>query len=595
LFNSKQLSDMSGAVRAGALYAIRSAASGHVGIALGAADIITAVYANHLRVGADEFVLSAGHGSALLYSVLKLAGYKIPSLKTFRKFGGLPGHPEYGIDGVAATTGPLGQGVGNAVGMALLKKIKKARREKNSDGFIYCMCSDGDLMEGVAQESIAFAGRYKLNNLIILWDDNKISIDGPALTDLNVPMRMRAAGWDVQSIDGNDFDSLNRAMCAAQKASKPAFIQCRTVLGLGSSAAGRAAAHALELTDSELLELEGRYATANGLKLWAKVAKVKHRVAEKTEIVFPDFNIEHPASASTRELSGKCLEKLVAENPNLLGGSADLSVSTKTRVSAHRDITPADFSGNFINYGVREHAMAAIMNGLAVSGFRPYGGTFLAFSDYMRPSIRLAALSKIPTIFVFSHDSIAVGEDGPTHQPIEQLASLRLIPNLNVLRPCNATEVVAAWKMALGAATTPSCIILSRQKFAQIETPPRAEIERGAYVIKAAATKNPKLTLIATGSEVPLAAAVAAKFRSVQVVSMPSVEKFRAQDDRYRNKILSGYVVVIEAGATSAWFEFADAVMGIDRFGAGGAAADVYKHFGFDADAIAGDIAKRVK
>jgi transketolase len=294
-------------------------------------------------------------------------------------------------------------------------------------------------------------------------------------------------------------------------------------------------------------------------------------------------------------LSGKYLEILAERESMLLGGSADLSASTKTKAPNQKDILPGDFSGNFINYGVREHAMGAIMNGLGVSGFRPYGGTFLAFSDYMRPAVRLAALSKIPTIFVFSHDSIQGGEDGPTHQPVEQLASLRLIPDLNVFRPCNGAEVAAAWESALGDASRPSCIILSRQKFAQIETPAGAEIAQGAYVIKAAAVKNPKLTLIATGSEVPLAVEVASRFKSVQVVSMPSVEAFRAADKKYKDKILCGYVVAIEAGATSGWFEFADAVMGIDKFGKSGPGEDIYKSFGFDAEIIAGEIAGRMK
>lgn len=597
-FDSKQLLEMSGAVRAGALYAVRNAHSGHIGIALGAADIITTVYANHFRRDVDDFVLSAGHGSALLYSVLKLAGYKIPSLKTFRKYKGLPGHPEYGIDGVMATTGPLGQGFGNAVGMALAKKIKKARREKNSDGYVYCLCSDGDLMEGVAQESIGFAGRYKLNNLIVLWDDNKISIDGEALTDINIPERMRGAGWDVLSVDGNDFEAVNYAINIAQKASKPAFIQCKTVLGLGSRVAGTARAHAFELSDAELIELSAQYTSANGLKLWAKVAKRLTSKIEKKSVASKTYSVGEYSTASTistRELSGKFLEQLLPKEPLLLGGSADLAGSTKTRVSAHKDITPTNFSGNFINYGVREFAMGAIMNGLTVSGFRPYGGTFLVFSDYMRPAIRLAALSKIPTIFVFSHDSVGVGEDGPTHQPVEQLASLRLIPNLNVFRPCNAAEVAYAWEMALADTDAPSCIVTSRQKFEQIPTPDIEKIRRGAYIIKASDTKKPKLTLIATGSEVPLAMEVAKKFKSVQVVSMPSVEKFRAQDDKYKNSILSGYVVVIEAGATGGWFEFADAVMGIDKFGESGSGDDVFKHFGFDAETIATDIAKRIK
>lgn len=597
MFDSKQLKEMASAVRAGSLYAVRNAHSGHIGIAMGAADIVTTVYANYLRRGVDEFVLSAGHGSALLYSVLKLSGYKIPSLKTFRKLGGLAGHPEREIDGVIATTGPLGQGVANAVGMALAKKIKGVKK-KSENGNIYCLCSDGDLMEGVAEEAIALAGIYKLNNLIMFWDDNKISIDGKALTDSDIPMRMRAAGWNVLKADGNDFDDIIDSIDAAQKSAKPTFIQCKTVIGLGTSVAGTARAHAFDLDDSELLKLEDKFTSANGLKLWTRVEKSKSMPkTTKSNIKTEDYFVEmfpYEDNISTRELSGKVVEKLVNAVPFLIGGSADLSGSTKTKTHANIDVTANDFSGNFINYGVREHAMGAIMNGLCIGGLRPYGGTFLIFSDYMRPAIRLSALSKLPVIYVLTHDSIALGEDGPTHQPIEQLASLRLIPNLNVFRPCNVAEVSICWGMALSENTTPSCLILSRQEFAQINTADTEGIKKGGYVIKPA-EKKPRITLIATGSEVPLAVEVAGKLKcNVQVVSMPSVEKFHAQPKEYKNKVLQGYVVVIEAGASRGWFEFADAVMGIDEFGTTGSGADVYKHFGFDAEFIAAEIRKKL-
>lgn len=593
-FDSKQLKEMSGAVKAGALYALRHGHSGHVGIVLGTADIITSIYANYLQRGRDDFVLSAGHGSALLYSVLKLSGYKIPSLKTFRKFGGLPGHPENDIDGVAATTGPLGQGVANAVGMAMAKKIKKARGIKNADGHVYCLCSDGDLMEGVAQEAVGFAGRYKLNNLVLLWDDNQISIDGTALTDINVPERMYAAGFEVCRVNGNNPDDIDKALTFAQKSSKPVFVQCKTIIGEDSSVAGTPRAHAYGLDDDELMRLEQRFSTDVGLKLWQQIAQKyvadpgtnNHPITDEYAIE----NYERVSPISTRSLSGVLIEKLLKHEPLLIGGSADLAGSTNTKTQSHRDITSRDYSGNFINYGVREHAMAAIMNGLCISGFRPYGGTFLVFSDYMRPAIRLSALSKLPVIYVFTHDSIGVGEDGPTHQPIEQLASLRLIPNLNVFRPCNADEVATCWKMALAETTRPSAIALSRQEFDQIPTPDIEEIRRGAYIIRKANGKRVNVTIIATGSEVPLAVAVAKKLHSAQVVSMPSVEKFRQESKEYKKKILQGYVVAIEAGASASWFEFADAVVGVDSFGETGAWADVYAHFGFDADKIADQI-----
>ncbi len=589
-FNTKQLHQMSNVVRANALRAVRAAMSGHVGIVLGAADVVTTIFANFLRRGRDRFVLSAGHGSALLYSVLKLAGYDIGDLESFRKIGGLPGHPEYGIDGVAATTGPLGQGVGNAVGLALAEKIKK------SDGVVYCLCSDGDLMEGVAQESIAFAGIYKLNNLILLWDDNKISIDGVALTDIDVGARMRAAGWRVLTVDGSDFGAINRALSRAQTSMRPTFIQCKTQIGRGSSVAGTARAHGLALSASELTDLIEKYSSQRGEKLWADVA---HDAPAKYVQNPLDVAVENiaapvaPAEISTRELSGMYLNALVGGGVRLIGGSADLSASTNVRTPAHHDIMPGKFSGNFINYGVREHAMGAIMNGLALAGMRPYGSTFLAFSDYMRPSIRLAALSGLPVIYVFTHDSIAVGEDGPTHQPIEQLASLRLIPNLNVFRPCNMAEVAYAWRTAIESVNRPSCIILSRQKIRQIPTPRAriSDISRGAYVIHAARGRNVSATIIATGSEVPLAVAVAKKIGpSVQVVSMPNVAAFCAQSAAYKRQILRGHLVAIEAAATSPWFAIADIVFGTDEFGASGNGAAVYSARGFDADLIAAEI-----
>ncbi len=594
-YESKQLQEMAGALRSHALGALRASRSGHVGIVLGAADIVTTIFANYLRRGVDKFVLSAGHGSALLYSVLKLAGYNVGDLNGFRKMGGLPGHPEIGIDGVAATTGPLGQGVGNAVGIAMGAKIRR------SGGRVYCLCSDGDLMEGVANESIAFAGRYQLDNLVLLWDDNGISIDGVAQTDVNIPRRIAAAGWTVIAAYGNNFKSLDAALERAGQCAGPVFIQCRTTIGAGSSVAGTPRAHGLALGDAELDALGAQYASRGGEKLWAAVARRRaHRDEDKPCIdagavpVVDIPNVDAPAIA-TRELSGMYLEKLAAAIPCLVGGSADLAGSTNTRTKSHRDITADDFSGNFINYGVREHAMGAIMNGLATCGLRPYGSTFLVFSDYMRPSIRLAALSGLPVVYVLTHDSVAVGEDGPTHQPVEQLPSLRLVPNLNVFRPCNMAEVVYAWRTALGDVTRPSCIILSRQKIQQIATPDDAEIARGGYVIWPAQTKSVRMTLIATGGEVPVAVAAAKKLSSVQVVSMPNVAAFRAQSTEYRRRILAGYVVSIEAAATAPWFEFADAAIGIDSFGASGPGDEVYRAFGFDADCLVREISKFIK
>ena len=590
-YNSKDLKEMANAVRAWALHAIRMAQSGHVGIVLGAADVMTVLFANFLRRGRDKFVMSAGHGSALLYSVLKLSGYDVGDLNKFRKIGGLPGHPEYGIPGVDATTGPLGQGIGNAVGLAMAAKINK------TDSRVYCLCSDGDLMEGVAQESIAFAGRYGLNNLIMLWDDNGISIDGVAQTDADVMSRMVSAGWRVISVPGHDFARINRALTAAQKSDVPVFIQCKTEIGYGSSLAGSNKAHGLALNDAELMTLVQKFLSPIGENAWRNVAM------EQIPVVGADVNEFLPNVSlplvrdriSTRELSGIYLEGLIQAGANVVGGSADLGGSTNVHVKGMRDIARDDFSGNYINYGVREHAMGAIMNGMSAAGLRVFGSTFLVFSDYMRPSIRLAAMSGLPVVYVFTHDSVAVGEDGPTHQPIEQLPSLRLIPNLNVFRPCNGVEVMYAWRRALMEKDVPSCIVLSRQAIRQVETPLGTELARGAYVILPARGRV-KATILATGSEVPLAIDVAEKLGDwVQVVSVLSVADFRAQDDEYKAQILRGTVVAIEAAASAPWFEFADAVVGIDRFGLSGDGTAVYKEVGFDADKIAADIRNKMK
>lgn len=589
-FNAKQLQQMSNIAKSNALGAVLSAHSGHVGIVLDAAEIVTCIFANHLRRGIDRFVLSAGHGSALLYSVLKLSGYKIGELNTFRKFGGLPGHPEYGVDGVDATTGPLGQGVGNAVGFALSQKIRGIRART------YCLASDGDLMEGVSFESLSFAGRYNLNNLIVLWDDNKLSIDGAAQTDIDVVGRMRALGFNVMSVRGDDINAIEHALERAEKSSAPVFIQCKNVLGRGSSLANKCAAHGFALSETEMLDLISHFADGDGLKLWNVVAK--RPVAQKTKAVsaLPRVKLPKiPERISTRELSGIYLDLLMQGGADLITGSADLADNTRVRTSKSKDITPNNFNGNYINFGVREHGMASIMNGMVADGLRVAGSTFLAFSDYMRPSIRIAAISKLPAIYVFSHDSIAVGEDGPTHQPIEQLPSLRLIPNLMVYRPCNMAEIAYTWREMIGDTEHPSAIILSRQKFKQIESPNDAEMSRGGYIIHPAASGRAKTTIIATGSEIPLAVEIASRFKNIQVVSMLNLETFRNQDAAYKNKILRGCVIVIEAAAPGQWFEIADMIIGVDKFGASGNGETVYNEYGFNVDKIIREIKKYIK
>ena len=593
-YNSKDLKEMANVVRAWALHAIRGAGSGHIGIVLGCADVITTVYANFLRRGYDRFVLSAGHGSALLYSVLKLAGYNVGDLNSFRKIGGLPGHPEFGIAGVDATTGPLGQGVGNAVGMALAQKIE----DKDTDDKVYCLCGDGDLMEGVAQEAIAFAGRYKLNNLILLWDDNGITIDGVAQTDMDVPARMESAGWRVLTVQGDDFVGLNRVLSMAQRSNKPTFIQCKTKIGAGSSVEGVAKAHGFALADNELMQLVQKFLSPVGENIWRNVEMewpaVDMPSAEK--FVLPHVSLPQVGEwISTRELSGIYLNELFKVGAHIIGGSADLGRSTNAKVDSSREIVPDEFEGNYIDYGVREFAMSAIMNGMAAMGLRVYGSTFLVFSDYMRAGIRLSALSGLPVTYVLTHDSIAVGEDGPTHQPVEQLPSLRMIPNLNVFRPCNGAELMYAWRTALCSVNRPSAIVLSRQRIRQVSTPLGADLSRGAYIIRPSDTGRVRATILATGAEVPLAISVAEKLGAgVQVVSVPSVADFRAQDDEYKQEILRGLVIAIEAAAPSPWFEFADVVLGVDEFGVSGDGEAVYRHMGFDADAIAHSLADKI-
>lgn len=589
-FNAKNLQQMSNAAKSMALGAVLTAHGGHVGIVLDSTEILTCIFANHLRRGIDRFVLSAGHGSAMLYSVLKLAGYNIGDLNTYRKYGGLPGHPEYGIDGIDATTGPLGLGVGNAVGLALSQKIRGIRART------YCLVSDGDLMEGVSFESFALAGRMNLNNLIVLWDDNKLSIDGVAQTDIDVNARMRAMGFNVMSVRGDDIESLEHSLDRAEKSRTPVFIQCKNVLGRGSSLKNDSRAHGFALSETEMLSLIAKNADAEGVRLWGVVAKRPVARSVRAISALPRIKIPKiPERISTRELSGIYLDLLMKSGVDLITGSADLADNTRVKTSCSKEINADNFNGNFINYGVREHAMGAIMNGLAIDGLRPVGSTFLAFSDYMRPSIRIAAMSHLPVIYVFSHDSIAVGEDGPTHQPVEQLPSLRMIPNLRVYRPCNITEIAYTWNNSLRDIDHPSAIVLSRQKFSQIETPVDSQIERGGYVIYPAKSGRAKTTLIATGSEVPLAVEIASRFRNVQVVSMLNYEIFKEQDATYKNKLLRGCVIVLEASAPAGWFEIADAVIGVDKFGASGNGEAIYREYGFDADKIIHEIKHYIK
>jgi transketolase len=587
--DAKDLREMSNVVRATALRMVRTAKSGHIGIVLGAADIITTIYALFLNPATDRFVLSAGHGSALLYAVLKLAGWRIGDLESFRRLYGLPGHPEFGTDGVAATTGPLGQGIANAVGMAI------AEKHRGTNGRVYCLVSDGDLMEGVAQEAIAFAGRYNLDNLIVLWDNNGISMDGVAQTDANVALRFSAAGWVVRRANGNDFDEMYDAISVPANA--PLFVQCDTIIGCDSSLAGTPRAHGYDLPDIEMADLIDKLDNAQGRKLWRTLSRTHKSKRSNRFATAP--NISVPISShfvSTREMSGEILSRIMSRGADIMLGSADVGKSTGVHVDSVRDVTADDFSGHYINYGVREHAMAAIMNGMAYTGLRAVGSAFLAFSDYMRPAMRLSALAGLPVVYVLTHDSIAIGQDGPTHQPVEQLWSLRLVPNMNVFRPATMAETAWAWRAALAETDRPSCIVLSRQKIACLGTVVSGRIDAGAYVTYRTVARRIRLTIIATGSEVPLAISVARRLNiGVQVVSMPSVGHFRNMDNQYKASMLLGHVIAIEAGATAPWFEFADDVIGLDDFGMSGLGDMVYRECGFDTEQIVLAIRERLK
>jgi transketolase len=620
---------------------------------MGMADIATVLFTRFLKFDAshpdwpdrDRFVLSAGHGSMLLYALLYLTGYpemELDELKQFRQLGSrAAGHPEYGhAPGIETTTGPLGQGLGNAVGMALAERLLNRRYgDELVSHYTYCVAGDGDLMEGISQEAISLAGHLKLGRLIVLFDDNEVSIDGP--TNLSVSdnqiERFRAAHWHTARVDGHDPEAVALAIENARAVTdKPSLIACRTIIGYGApSKAGTAATHGAPLGDEEVkgtreklgwrhhpFELPKPVLAAwraagtqhrAAYEAWAQAAKrpntniraaltdpIDAKVAAeiKTAItaVKADF-ARDGAKLATRQSSQKVLEKLVPVIPGLIGGSADLTGSNGTLTKLHSIVKPGDFSGNYIHYGVREHEMAAAMNGLALhGGMVPYGGSFLVFTDYCRPSIRLSALMQQRVIYVMTHDSIGLGEDGPTHQPIEQLASLRAVPNLNVMRPADSVECAECWELALLSKTTPTILALTRQGVTLLRKTHSDEnlSAKGAYLLVEPQGKR-DVTLIGTGSEVMLAveAAKALEGEGIEaaVVSMPCWELFEAQDEAYRNAVLgSAPRVGVEAAAEFGWSKWLGpdgAFVGMHGFGASAPAQDLYKHFGITAEAVA--------
>ncbi|MCY3881967.1 MAG: transketolase [Chloroflexi bacterium] len=644
-------------IRTLSMDAVQAANSGHPGAPMGAAPMAYVLWTRHLRHNPadpawpdrDRFVLSAGHASMLLYSLLYLTGYDLPldEIKSFRQWGSkTPGHPEYGLTpGVETTTGPLGSGVANAVGMAIAERMLAARFNRPGHDIVdhrtYAFVSDGDLMEGIASEASSLAGTLGLGKLTFLYDDNEISIEGS--TDLafqeDVGQRFAAYGWHVQHVDGDDLEAVDAALCAAQAVEdRPSILVVATEIAHGSpNKAGSASAHGAALGEDEVrltkevygwpLEpafhvpeealAEFRVALEQGAARQAawqerfeayarafpdEAAEWRRGVAgdlpEGWEAHLPSFSPDDGAMA-TRAASGKVLNALASIIPNLAGGSGDLAPSNNTLLSGYDDFAKGAWDGRNLRFGVREHAMGGIVNGMAVhGGLIPYGGTFLAFSDWMRGAIRLGAIMGCHSIYVFTHDSIGVGEDGPTHQPIEQLLALRAIPGLTVLRPADANETAAAWKVALERRGGPTLLALTRQGLPVVAEQERVRegVPRGAYILDESPDGSPDIVLIATGSEVSLAreaaSMLAAEGIAARVVSMPSWELFADQPQSYRDEVLPPGVtarLAIEAGTSIGWERYvgdAGEVLGIDRFGASAPGKVMMERFGFTAEAV---------
>ena len=647
------LREMANAIRALSMDAVQAANSGHPGMPLGAADVATVLFANHLKYDPadpdwpdrDRFVLSAGHGSMLLYSLLYLSGYPdidIEQIRNFRQMGSLTaGHPEYGAAaGIETTTGPLGQGLATAVGMAMAEQILAARfGDEIVDHYTYVMCGDGDLMEGISHEAISLAGHLQLGKLIVLYDSNEISIDGAtdiALSD-NAMSRVRASGWDAYSVDGHNSTEVSSAIEAARRTETPTLILCRTKIGFGApTKEGSESSHGAPLGGEEIAGTRANLnwphppftVPAETLAAWreagtagsekrsawhqrldtadaeirAKFERVIHsELPPRWAAKLKDFKrtlAEDQIKLASRVASQKTLEILSEELPELIGGSADLSGSNGTRAAKMVSITADNFSGNYIHYGVREHGMAAAMNGLALhGGFIPYGGTFLIFSDYCRPAIRLSALMNQRVIYVMTHDSIGLGEDGPTHQPVEQMAALRAIPNVKMFRPADAVETVECWQLAIENKDGPSVLALSRQGLpAQRITHTDENLSaQGGYILREAVGGVAKVVLIATGSEISIAAEardiLQGEGHPTRIVSLPCWELFDSQDKAYRDDVLGGDAIRIgiEAAVSMGWERYLgiDGVMiGMGSFGASAPASELYAHFGITVDAV---------
>ena len=636
------INQLANAVRFLSIDAVQKANSGHPGMPMGMADVATVLFKNYLKfnpqnpswINRDRFILSAGHGSMLLYSLLYLTGYKdftIEELKNFRQMNSIcAGHPEYKKNsGIETTTGPLGQGLGNAVGLAIGEEIYRKKFSSNIvDHKTYVIASDGDLMEGISHEAMSLAGHLKLKNLIVFFDNNKISIDGP--TSLSVSddykKRFESYGWNFLEVDGHNYKQISNAIKKASKSKKPNIISCKTIIGFGSpNKSGKASSHGSPLGEEEIAlvrkKLKWPYASfeipEDILNAWKKIGergnllenkwssnlnKKNSKIKKELELIQNNINLnnldslintekekyfkEKPSKA-TRECSSMTIEAVTKMLPEIIGGSADLSGSNNTKTKNSKIISSKNFNGNYIHYGIREHGMAAAMNGLALyGGLIPYGGTFLIFSDYCKPSIRLSALMGLRVVYIFSHDSIGLGEDGPTHQPIEQLAGLRAIPNLNVFRPADINETLECWQIALKSKNTPSVIALSRQKLPYVNPSHTKEnkCELGAYVVNTTSQNN-EVTLIASGSEVELALQAQRELKVIninsKVVSMPCQELFNQQSINYKNEIINKEVpaITIEASSVCSWEKYSKNNMGIETFGESAPFKEVYKHF----------------
>ena len=656
-----KFNQLSNAIRFLSIDAVQKANSGHPGMPMGMADVATVLFKYHLRfnpknpnwINRDRFILSAGHGSMLLYSLLYLNGYKsisIEDIKNFRQLNSIcAGHPEYkNGTGIETTTGPLGQGLGNAVGMAVAEEVLKKKFGPNViNNKTYVIASDGDLMEGISHEAMSLAGHLKLKNLIVFFDNNKISIDGSTSLSLsdNYKKRFESYGWSFLEVNGHNEKQISKAILKASKSNKPTIISCKTVIGFGSpNKSGKASSHGSPLGDDEIALVRKKLKwNAEPFEIPQEILDEWKKIGEKGELLekkwlesinkknsntkselektYINSDIsdlekliekertkyyESKPSLATRQCSMAAIESISAVIPQLIGGSADLSGSNNTKTNNSKIINSKNFDGNYIHYGVREHGMAAIMNGLALyGGLIPYGGTFLIFSDYCKPSIRLSALMGLKVIYIFSHDSIGLGEDGPTHQPIEQLAGLRAIPNLNVFRPADINETLECWQIALENSNTPSAIALSRQKVPYInpDNSKNNKCKNGAYLVNITSHES-NVTLVASGTEVELALKVQNNLKEnnihSKVVSMPCMELFEKQSEKYKEDLIEkdSLVVTLEAGSITSWQKYIKnrgLNLGIDQFGESAPYKEVYDHFNLNEHKITSLIQKKLR